>query len=67
LAEQSLTYIDVRFNTAGDTALDEATVDGDEFTLSGTALGDGDVALDDQERPGSATAPTASTTTTTAR
>ncbi|MBT8144808.1 MAG: hypothetical protein KJO55_08905, partial [Gammaproteobacteria bacterium] len=36
---ETYTYIDIRFNTAGTVAIDDATIDGDEFTISGPGMG----------------------------
>ena len=38
-ANDSLTYIDIRYNSAGEIQLETASFNGDEFTLSGAGLG----------------------------
>ena len=36
---ETVTYIDIRFNTAGGIAIDETTINGDEISLAGPGLG----------------------------
>ena len=47
----NFTYIDIRFHTAGDIALDTATINGDEFTLAGTGLGSAVPATAPEDQP----------------